>query len=146
MGSPDDTMTPVRPYWFMKAYHMGVISWDTLVKAIMDYFSRHQSLQVLSRVVQGEVAKPMNRRAMICFFGQELEQKLSRKGEACLGEDTWEGKLIRQLYEAIVPVMVDRELRRGEAETEFSQDIYGIAYIRGIPWLKRILMAQGLDS
>ncbi len=146
LGSRDDTMTPVRPYWFMKAYHMGVISWDTLVKAIMDYFSRHQSLQVLSRVVQGEVAKPMNRRAMICFFGQELEQKLSRKGEACLGEDTWEGKLIRQLYEAIVPVMVDRELRRGEAETEFSQDIYGIAYIRGIPWLKRILMALGQDS
>ena len=50
------------------------------------------------------------------------------------------------MYERIVPVLVDTELRRGEAETEFSWDVRGISYIRGISYLVRILMALGKDT
>ncbi|MCI8578857.1 MAG: DUF4132 domain-containing protein [Lachnospiraceae bacterium] len=146
MGSRYDTMSPMNLYWFLKAYHMGLVSRDILYKAVLDYFSRTQSLQILSKVVKGECVKPMNRRNMMGFFGTEMADQLYQEGEDSLGPDTWTGKLLRELYGDIVPVMVDRELRRGEAETEFSHDIYGISYIRGIPYLKRILMALGKDT
>lgn len=146
LGSRYDIMSPIRPYWFLKAYHMGLISRDILYKAMLDYFSRTQCLQVISRVVKGECVKPMNRQNLYGFFGTELGEKLYQEGETSLGADTWAGALIRELYGDIVPWMVDRELRRGEAETEFSHDIYGISYIRGIPYLKRILMALGRDT
>ena len=53
---------------------------------------------------------------------------------------------MQELYDAIVPVMVDTELRRGEAETVFSEDIGGITYITGVEYLVRILKALGKDK
>ena len=59
-----------------------------------------------------------------------------------MGESSWCRKLIQELYDRIVPVIVDTELRRGEAETPFSSYIVGIAYISGCEYLIRILMAK----
>ena len=67
-------------------------------------------------------------------------------GEELAGKDTWCGRLVQELYDAIVPVMVDTELRRGEAETVFSEDIGGITYITGVEYLVRILKALGKDT
>ncbi len=53
---------------------------------------------------------------------------------------------MQELYEAVVPMMVDTELRRGEAETVFSSDMSGITFIQGIEYLIRILMALGKDT
>ena len=68
------------------------------------------------------------------------------QGESFTGKDTWCGRLVRELYDTIVPLMVDTELRRGESETIFSADMAGITYIRGIEYLIRILKALGKDT
>lgn len=146
IGGGSGALTPINTYWFLKAYHLGLISRDILYKAVLEYFGRYDNLQIITKVEKGECIKPLNRRYMNVFFGQDVAKELYEKGESSLGPDTWLGSLIRELYQTIVPVMVDTELRRGEAETEFSGDIRGINYIRGTGYLTRILMALGKDT
>ncbi len=141
-----NSMTPIVPWWFLKAYHMGLVSGDILYKAVMEYFAREDCLRVLCEVRKGEAVKSQNRQILDAFFGWETTNQIYREGESFFGEDTWQGKLLREMYERIVPVLVDTELRRGEAETEFSWDVRGISYIRGISYLVRILMALGKDT
>ena len=142
-GAPN--MTAMVPYWFFKAYDMGLVGKDILYKAVMNYFHRRTVLEAICSLVKGEYKKPWNRRVWNQFFGNDLAERILEQGEAAAGPDTWCGKLARQLYEAIIPVLVDMELRRGEGETRVSFDMAGISYIRGIPWLIRILMALGKD-
>ncbi|MCI8586912.1 MAG: DUF4132 domain-containing protein [Lachnospiraceae bacterium] len=144
-GYPGETLTGICPYWFLKAYHMGLISENNLCRAIMEYFSREDCLSVLCKVVKGEGVKPLNGRIMNLFFGNALANEIYKTGENWFAEDTWVGALIRKLYDKIVPVLVDTELRRGEAETEFSWDMRGVVYICGVEYLARILMALGKD-
>ncbi len=141
-----DSMTPLCPYWFLKAYHMEMISRDILYKAIFQYFSRKNSVQAICELVKGEYHKPTNQWLWNLFFGYRIGRKVAREGAELVGPDTWCGKLVQELYDSIVPVMVDVELRRGEAETVFSGDMSGITYIQGIPYLVRILMALGNDT
>ncbi len=141
-----DSLTPLCPYWFLKAYHMGLISRDLLYKAVLEYFYRTPTLQAITQIVKGETGKPLNFRTWNLFFGNQIAQRMREHGEEITGADTWCGKLIREMYDAIVPVMVDTELRRGEAETPFSLYMSGITYIRGTGYLVRILMALGKDT
>lgn len=139
-------LTPLAPYWFLKAYHMGLVTKDILYQAVLDYFNRKDNLQALTQLVKGEYAKPMNRALWRRFFGEDAGRMVSEQGEAFIGKDTWCGSLVQELYDTVVPLMTDTELRRGEAETVFSKDIAGITYIRGIPYLIRILKALGKDT
>lgn len=139
------TMTAITPYWFLKAFHMGLVSKDILYKAMLNYFHRGDTLQALTQLVKGEYKKPGNRRIWEGFFGRTLASEILEKGEELVGEKTWCGQLVKELYDSIIPVLVDIELRRGEAETRVSVDMSGITYIQGIPYLVRILMALGKD-
>lgn len=139
-------LTPITPYWFLKAYHMHLISRDILFRAVLNYFNRRDCLRALSQLVKGEYGKTMNRALWRQFFGEKMVQTILDQGESIVGADTWCGILVKELYDAIVPVMVDTELRRGEAETVFSEDISGITYIEGVEYLIRILMALGKDT
>lgn len=139
-------LTPITPYWFLKAYHMELISKDIVFQAMLNYFNRRNNLKALTSLVKGEYGKPANRALWRQFFGEKMAKEVEEQGEAVIGKDTWCGKLVQELYDAIIPVMVDTELRRGEAETVFSADMGGITYIQGIPYLIRILMALGKDT
>lgn len=139
-------LTSITPYWFLKAYHMEMISKDILLKAVLNYFNRKNCLRALTQLVKGEYAKPSNRLLWRLFFGERMEQEILDQGESLAGKDTWCGRLVQELYDLIVPLMVDVELRRGEAQTAFSEDMDGITYIRGIDYLIRILMALGKDT
>lgn len=138
-------LTPLRPYWFLKAYHMGMISKDLLFKAVLNYYHRSTCLRALTQLVKGEYAKPGNRQLWNKFFGNAMGREIMERGEELAGPDTWCGKLVRELYDTIIPVFVDMELRRGEAETPVSCDMVGVSYICGVHYLVRILMALGKD-
>lgn len=140
-----ETMTAIVPYWFLKAYHMGLIGRDILYKGVLNYFHRATVLQALCQLVKGEYKKPGNRQIWNQFFGNDMAAQVMEQGEALAGPDTWCGKLVRELYDAIIPVLADIELRRGEGETRVSADMTGVSYIQGISWLVRILMALGKD-
>lgn len=139
-------LTLIRPYWFLKAYHMGLISRDILYKAVLEYFHRSTCLEAITQIVKGEWGKSTNYRLWENFFGSRIASEMKEKGTEIVGEDTWCGRLIGELYEKIVPVMVDSELRRGEAETPFSPYMSGITFIQGTGYLVRILMALGKDT
>ncbi len=141
-----DTITMICPYWFLKAYHLGVISKDVLYKALFEYYSRSVILNGLSQVVKGEYTKPGNRWLWNAFFGYGITNRIYENELDLLSENSWCGKLMRELYKNIVPVIVDTELRRGEAETVFSEDMSGVVYIEGAEYLVRILMALGKDT
>ncbi len=139
------SMTPIVPYWFLKAYHTGLVSEEILYKAVMEYFAREDCIKVLCEVKKGEAVKAQNRKCLDDFFGWELTNQIYKEGEAFFKEDGWLGSLLREMYDRIVPVLVDMELKRGEAETDVSWDVRGVTYIRGISYLIRILMALGKD-
>ncbi len=139
-------VTPLCTYWFLKAYHLGLISKDHVFQAVLAYFDRAENLRALTQLVQGEYAKRHNTALWERFFGKHLGKEILEHGQELVGRDTWCGRLVQELYDAIVPVMVDTELRRGEAETVFSQDMGGITYIRGVEYLVRILKALGKDT
>ncbi len=146
IGGREATMTRICPYWFLKAYHMELIEEDVLCRALMEYFAREDSLKVFCKTVKKDLVKPGNQNLLMGFFGERLVEEILEKGEAYVAEDTWIGALLRKLYDKIVPVLVDTELRRGEAETIFTWDMRGITYIEGIDYLVRILMALGKDT
>lgn len=139
-------LTPITPYWFLKAYHMGLIGKDLLYQSVFDYFDLRENLQALCQIIKGEFAKTLNRALWQQFFGSEMSAAVAGQAERALEKDGWCFSLIRELYQTIVPVMVDTELRRGEAETVFTPDISGITYITGIPYFVRILKALGNDT
>ncbi|MDE6748351.1 MAG: DUF4132 domain-containing protein [Lachnospiraceae bacterium] len=142
----DQTITPITPYWFLKAYHMGLISRDIMFKAVLNYFDRRNCLRIITQLVKGEYERSGNVHLWRYFFGDGMAKKIQKQGEELVGKGTWCGKLIQEMYDAIVPVMLDTELRRGEAPTEFSMEIGGITYIRGTDYLIRILRALGNDT
>lgn len=146
MSGSEKTMTGIRPYWFLKAYHMGIIEEDVLCRALMEYFAREDFLLLLCKVMKKEVVKPLSHRLLNDFFGDRIKEEIYQTGESYFAEDTWIGELLRRLYHRFIPVLVDTELRRGEAETIFSWDMQGITYIQGIDYLVRILMALGKDT
>ncbi|MDE7206823.1 MAG: hypothetical protein K2N90_06655, partial [Lachnospiraceae bacterium] len=145
------SLTPLRPYWFLKAYHMGLISKDIVWKALLHYYPRMMCLNALTQLVKGNHAQfghtnPDNYGLWREFFGNILSKQMIENSAAFVGADTWRGKLVRELYDTIVPVFMDIELRRGEAETAVTQDIRGITYVEGMDWFVRILKALGKDT
>lgn len=138
--------TPLRPYWFLKAYHMGLISKDILWKALLHYYVRTTCIKAMTQLVKGDFTSRQNYGLWQEFFGYERMEQVAENGAAFVGPDTWCGKLIRELYDEIVPVFMDIELRRGEAETEVTRDMRGITYVEGADYLIRILKALGKDT
>ena len=138
-------MTAMVPYWFLKAYHMGLVGRDVLYKGVLNYFHRGSALQAICQMEKGEYKRLGNRQIWNQFFGNDMAGQILARGEELIGPDTWRGRLAKELYDAIIPVFVDIELRRGEGETRVTWDMAGVSYIRGISWLIRILMALGKD-
>lgn len=145
-GMQVKSVTPIAPYWFLKAYELRLITKDNLFQAMLSYFKRKEILEALCQLVQGEFTKLGSRSLWRMFFGERRGEEVFEHGEELAGKQTWCGRLAQELYDAIVPVMVDTELRRGEAETVFSADITGITYICGVQYLVRILKALGKDT
>lgn len=141
-----NSLTPLKPYWFMKAYHMGLVSKDIVWKALLQYYPRMMCIKALTQLVKEDYTNSKNYSLWRDFFGNDLSKQVIENGAAFVGPNTWCGKLARELYNEIVPVFMDIELRRGEAETIVTQDMRGVTYVQGIDYLIRILKALGKDT
>ena len=109
-------MTAMVPYWFLKAYHMGLVERDVLYKGVLNYFHRGSVLQAICQMVKGEYKRLGNRQSWNQFFGNEMAGQILARGEELIGPDTWCGKLVQELYDAIIPMLVDIELTTPEGE------------------------------
>lgn len=74
------TITPIKPYWFLKAYHMGLISRDILFKAVLNYFDRRGCLHAITQQVKGEYGRSANRKLWGYFFGGHMAVKILEQG------------------------------------------------------------------
>lgn len=141
-----EPMTPIRFFWFLKAYLLGMISMDVVCKAVMRYLNREECLRVLCRFVKGDCLRTEYYRETREVLGEAFYETMQEKGCAYMRDETREGAVCREIYDRIVPVMVDTELRRGDSETVFSKSIHGIKAIFGTAYLVRILKALGKDT
>lgn len=130
----------------MKAYHMGLVSKDIVLKALLQYYPRMMCIKALTQLVKEDYTNWSDYSLWRDFFGNALSKQVIENGAAFVGPNTWCGKLVRELYNEIVPVFMDIELRRGEAETIVTQDMRGVTYVQGIDYLIRILKALGKDT
>lgn len=142
-GNP---ITAIRVSWFLKAYALGMISRDLLLKAVMEYTDPVNNLRMITQFVKGEGLTPSNRLGMMNLFGDAFYKEMEEKGNSYMLEHSPEGTICRELYHILAPKMVDMELRRGDSETPYSRFINGITYIEGVDYLVRILMALGTDT
>lgn len=140
------SLTPIRLIWFIKAYLIGVIPKDMIYKGMLEYLDGRDSLEELTTLVAGDWVKRRKSWILIRFFGENYSREIQEKGIRHMLDHTEEGRLCKELYNEVVPLMVDVELRRGDSETEFTKYMSGITYISGIDYLIRILMALGDDS
>ena len=63
-------MTAMVPYWFLKAYHMGLVERDVLYKGVLNYFHRGSVLQAICQMVKGEYKRLGNRQRLEPVFWQ----------------------------------------------------------------------------
>ena len=141
-----EPMTPIRFFWFVKAYRMGIISMDMVCLAVMRDLNREECLRVLCQFVKGDSIKTGYYPEIREVLGEAFYEVMREKGCAYMRDETPEGAACREVYNRIVPVMVDTELRRGDSETVFSKSIGGIKAIFGTAYLVRILKALGKDT
>lgn len=140
------TLTVIEPSWFVKAYLMDMIPKDLVYKAIFEYFIGVDSLSGLTHLMGGESLDENKYGYTSFLLGEPFCKELKTKGSGYMLNHTKEGQLYKEIYNTIVSVMVDTELRRGDSGTEFSEYMRGIYYISGISFLTRILMALGNDT
>lgn len=141
-----ESVTEIKPFWFLKAYVSGLIPLDMVYQYMLKYNRGTKILPPLTRFMWGEVSSDRNYWVDINFFGKAFYEEVKAKGCEYMMNHTGEGKLCRELYEGMVPKMVDVELRRGDSETAFSKYMRGIEYICGVSYLVRILRALGKDT
>lgn len=79
------------------------------------------------------------------FFGRNVIAPVDGKYRFDEIRDMPEMKFAHELYEELIPVILNVELRRGEQPTPFSEAAHSIQVIYGIDYMIRILTALGKD-
>lgn len=77
---------------------------------------------------------------------QELLGRTYDNDSEMTAEDEALLQFVDQVYEAVITVVLDRELRRGDSETEYSRRINAIERIYGMEYFITILKALGAEK
>lgn len=128
----------MAPFWFLKAYSLGIIEESVLYYV---FFQNYDMRQILSAVTLS-MCPPEERKRDVWeihnFYGKwESEEKPENS-------PLW--ALSKEIYQKLVPMILKVELKRGDSETVFSQYIRGIRCIYGTDILIQILIALGKDT
>ena len=140
--------------YYITACVKGMISMDYLYKILFEESGRNDTMRHLSCIV--------------CFYRERNDSIQSRKRHApwvdryrrdiverLLGhpiqetfsqEDEERLQLAMKLYQDFSGLMIEAELTRGDGETEFSRNIYGVGRIFGVSNFVRILCALGTEA
>lgn len=143
------------PLDWLKAADRGVVSERTLLHAAFRPDALRRFTQALSqismyvRMRQGEVRDTAGRGWSRMYRSSRLQrmvEELTGKKEDELTEaDQARLRRVGSLYERVLSVLLDSELRRGENDGPYSGVIPGVEYILGAKWLGRILAALGKE-
>ncbi|MBO4475057.1 MAG: DUF4132 domain-containing protein [Clostridiales bacterium] len=141
---------------YISACARGVISKDFMYKRIFDGFVG-EALSLLSNVIifiresndkkstRGKTWGDAINRMVIDLLGRgNYREKVDP--ESLTKEDKKILSLVEECYETVLPLCVDRELRRGDMPTEYSPYMHNIKRIYGLDFFVRILMSLGKDT
>lgn len=141
---------------YLAAAYQGIISKE----AMYEYFFRPENLRnalsSLSILASGvrEQGRSVASRKHIGSWAQRVHKREFQEllGRSYEDDSEWteaEKAVLRfadQVYEAVITVVLDTELRRGDSETEYSKRINSIQRIYGMEYFVTILKAMGADK
>ena len=132
---------------YVQCYVRGIWDKDLFYKAVFTYCDIGILLEPVSTVEQkGAVSSQAAYREIHYFFGYRAVPLVDGKYHFDeIGNEMPEMAFAHTLYNELIPVVLEVELKRGEQTTPFSNDIHRIRVIYGIDYMIRILTALGKD-
>nr|MCR5128482.1 DUF5724 domain-containing protein [Lachnospiraceae bacterium] len=142
---------------YISAVRAGYISRDFMYKKILDAQLLEDTLDKISSLIccVREADRSISTRGSSTntVYKQRvaLENLFKRKYEdidlkELSEEDRDKLKLAGECYENIAPLVLDRELVRGDTETDYSKALLSMKRIYGLKYFVRILLALGNDA
>ena len=122
---------------YVKAHEMGMITKDFLYKAAFEMVGLKYAVGELGDMFRPNVTI-YALRGLQSYMPVDLEKRT-------LDKENNFYKLCREVYQNIVNLILNVELKRGDTPTVFSDAVSRISRIEGIPRLMEILRAMGSD-
>ncbi len=122
---------------YVKAHELGMISRDFLYKAAFELVGLKYAVGDLGSLFLSNVTIYALRQLQF-YMPVDMEKKT-------LDTQNSFYKLGKEIYENIVNLILNVELKRGDTPTVFSDAVSRISWIEGIPRLMEILRAMGAD-
>ena len=122
---------------YVKAYEEGVISKDFLYKAAFDMVGIKFAVGEL-----GDLFRPVLVISTLLKLKEFMPVDMEKR---TIDRESRFYKLCAELYRNLTGLILDVELKRGDTPTVFSNAVFRISRIEGIPRLMEILRALGKD-
>ena len=123
---------------YVKAHELGMITRDFLYKAAFEMVGLKYAVGDLGDIFRPNVTV-YALRTLRFYMPVDLEKRT-------MDTENRFYKLSREVYQNLVNLILDVELKRGDTPTVFSDAVSRISRIEGIPRLMEILRALGKDT
>ncbi len=123
---------------YVKAHELGMITKDFLYKAAFEMVGLKYAVGNLGDIFRPNVTL-YALRTLRFYMPVDLEKRTMDTEHSFY-------KLCREVYQNLVNLILDVELKRGDTPTVFSEAVSRISRIEGIPRLMEILRALGKDT
>nr|MCR4622074.1 DUF5724 domain-containing protein [Clostridiales bacterium] len=139
-------------YDYLRALHRGDISERMFYRMVFDPNNQCGYIEKLSYIALGARQQKhdvINRSYHLPWTSSDARSTLNDLiGDLEPGSEAAEElvQLACRVYDAILPVILDNELKRGEAPAKYSKAITSIEYVNGADTLARILTALGNEA
>ena len=133
-GSSVNTLS-IRSY--VKAHELGLITKDFLYKAAFEMVGLKYAVGELGEMFRPNVTI-YTLRGLAAYMPVDLDKRTMDTQNSFY-------KLCEEVYQKLVNLILDVELKRGDTPTVFSEAVGRISRIEGIPRLMEILRALGSD-
>ena len=133
-GSSVNTLS-IRSY--VKAHELGLITKDFLYKAAFEMVGLRYAVGELGEMFRPNVTI-YTLRGLTDYMPVDLDKRTMDTQNSFY-------KLCKEVYDKLVNLILDVELKRGDTPTVFSEAVSRISRIEGIPRLMEILRAMGND-
>ncbi|NBJ81652.1 DUF4132 domain-containing protein [bacterium 1XD42-94] len=136
---------------FVRCYIRGIWDKGMFYKAVFHFLNAGSLTGPVSALEQKGVLTYRQARIQDVnrFLAADPDRFKTTDGKYCFdtaGEDVPELRFAHELYQELVPMILEVELARGEQETPFSYAALNIHMIYGIDTMIRILTALGSDT
>lgn len=144
---PDRFVVGINTYLF--AAYQGLITKAQLFEYILDPCNMEESIEVVTAVAASYYEKgkqvSVNDSYSVIQCSRIVKRFLDKRDEP--NEDDMKLiEFVAHVYEAVIPVIIEPELKRGDSPAAYTNGIHKIARIYGTKYFTEILSAMGNDT